>query len=420
MVKLYMMQALSPRTKMSLSLPRITVQTVSAEPGLFVLRHVYLNPPPRPHIYLALILTCSFSVFGFPSSSSLPLRARNLGYLDQRFALRWVQRNIASFGGDRSRVTIFGESAGGFSVDSLVTSFGPSNPDGPPPFYAAIMQSGQTSVNPGFSADDTSWPRLIAALNCTTSDEIACARAVPAATLKDIIEHAALPFRPTFDNYTQLQYAEAARRAGEIAKVPVITGSTADEGSLFTFTQTDTGSWLRSLGLTNTQIELVLATYPIGQRGITSPASQTAAILTDLRFQCPSAIFANDSALHVPTWRYYYNATFSFSQGVIPGLDLGAFHGSEVPILFGTTETYGPIPENGKRLNELVQNMWATFARNPAGGPAPGWEGAGSGFVQIIGGPNGADAEGRLRKAGLGAELDDRRCEIWRAAYGSI
>jgi len=316
-------------------------------------------------------------------------------------------------------VTIFGESAGGYSVDSLVTSFGPSAPDGPPPFYAAIMQSGQTSVNAGFSADNTSWPRLIAALNCTTDDDIACARAVPATTLKDIIEHAALPFRPTFDNYTQLQNAEVVRRAGQIAKVPIITGTNANEGILFTFTQTDTQRFLRSLGLTDAQIQLVLAVYPIGQLRITSPATQAAAILTDLSFQCPSAIVANDSAPHVPTWRYYYNATFPFAQ-IVPGLDFGAFHGSEVPVVFGTIESYGDVPEGGKRLSDLVQNMWATFARNPTGGPAPEWEGVESGFVQIIGGPDGVDAEGRLRRAGTVAELDGQRCEVWRAAYVSI
>ena len=54
------------------------------------------------------------TVFGFPSSSELPATGHNLGFLDQRFGLDWVQRNIHAFGGSKDKVTIFGESAGAF------------------------------------------------------------------------------------------------------------------------------------------------------------------------------------------------------------------------------------------------------------------------------------------------------------------
>ena len=61
--------------------------------------------------------------------------------------------------------------------------------------------------------------------------------------------------------------------------------------------------------------------------------------------------------------------------------------------------------------------MWATFAKNPYGGPAPGWEGADKGFVQVLGGRGGLDGQGRLRRAGSNFELDGDRCEIWRPTY---
>ena len=364
------------------------------------------------------------NVFGFPSSPQLPLTGRNLGYRDQRFALAWVQRNIRAFGGDPNKVTIFGESAGSFSVDSLVTSFGPSAPDGPAPFRAAIMESGQSSVSARNTPDPTSWSKLIAGLNCTTSDELACARAAPATTLKSIIEHGAISYRPVADNYTQLQYPETARRQGQIAQVPILTGTNANEGILFTFTQNDTLAFIKSTlspNLTDAQIQFILNAYPIGQRGITNQVQQIAAIYTEVGFQCPCAIVANDSAsANIPTWRYFYNGTFA-NINPIPGVQFGAYHASEIPIVWGTFGIYpGSSTQGEMRLSELVQNMWSTFAKNPMGGPAPGWnEHEDGGFVTVIGGPDGLDAQGMLRRAGTATELDGGRCEIWRSAYGN-
>ncbi|KAG6086845.1 hypothetical protein E4U15_000407 [Claviceps sp. LM218 group G6] len=82
---------------------------------------------------VVVTLNYRVGVFGFPGAPQLVPQERILGLLDQRLALDWVQRNIAAFGGNPRRITIFGESAGAGGVDMLVTS---------PPATDA-MQSGQ-------------------------------------------------------------------------------------------------------------------------------------------------------------------------------------------------------------------------------------------------------------------------------------
>ncbi|KAI0029133.1 Carboxylesterase, partial [Vararia minispora EC-137] len=78
------------------------------------------------------------NVFGFPSSPDLPLTRGNIGYLDQELALKWVQDNIAAFGGDPKKVAIMGESAGAGSVSDAIVRHTPAGA----PFCAGIMLSG--------------------------------------------------------------------------------------------------------------------------------------------------------------------------------------------------------------------------------------------------------------------------------------
>jgi len=170
-------------------------------------------------------------VFGFPSSPELPVTGRNLGFLDQRFALDWVQSNIAAFGGDPSKVTIFGESAGAFSVDALLTSF-PANSH--PPFRGAILQSGQYSYKPApFASSRPAWDQLSAALGCpgNFSSNLTCVRAANATAIQTIVEQQALDFNnPLPDNLTLVANPAQQRRSGNIARIPVMGGTTAQEG----------------------------------------------------------------------------------------------------------------------------------------------------------------------------------------------
>ncbi len=320
-----------------------------------------------------VIVTVNYrtNVFGFPMSPELPLAERNLGFLDQRLALDWVQRNVRAFGGDPGKVTIFGQSAGGGSVEELITTF-PENP----PFRAAIMESEviDTWINHN-NSNVPAWDALVAALNCSTgTSALACVRAANASVIQNIEDVKALSFLPVSDNVTQLEYALEAYATGSVAKVPVLIGTTAQEGRIFAYGQNDTATFLNATFPGQTALQnAILAAYPASEYPAVAPGFNSAydiiaAIITDFEFQCPCGRLANLSTkAGIPTWRYYFNATFPNTQ-LFPGF--GVYHSSEIPEVFGTYPTANATASEAQ-LSVYMQKVWADFAKNPSAGP--GW-----------------------------------------------
>lgn len=270
-------------------------------------------------------------VFGFPNSPELPIQARNLGFLDQRLALDWIQRNIHAFGGDATKVTIFGESAGSFSVDAMLTSF---RKDSSPPFRAAIMQSGQISYrgnpSPGKPWPDAtdSWNALAAALNCADErSNLTCISKAPASTVKDIIERHSLSFTPVYDNMTLNANAARDRILGDIAEVPTLGGTDAQEGRFIILGQNNVSSYLDNvIGDQPPDVRAAIeAAYPVGGWEFPTPFDAIAQMETEISFHCvcrlvppllsaatnfrdkqAAALVANDTAAAgIPSWRFY-------------------------------------------------------------------------------------------------------------------
>ncbi|KAF2258924.1 alpha/beta-hydrolase [Lojkania enalia] len=291
-------------------------------------------------IYDIIIVTPNYraNVFGFPNSPELPLAKRNVGFWDQRIA-------------------------GAASIDNLVLTH-PKDP----PFRAAIMESGQSSLYVNPTNAPTSWLALTAALNCTQThphSNLTCLRSVNASIIKSTAEHLTLPFRPVADNVTMHRYPEKARLNRDIAPVPILTGMNANEATIITLGQSNATAFLAPvLGNDTALIQEIVDTYTI-----TPPARELAAILTDLLFTCPASIVANDShASGFPTWQYYFNTSFPNTQ-LFPGAEV--YHYSEIPIVWGTYPRENATAYE-KALSRYMQSAWATFARNPTGGP--GWE----------------------------------------------
>ncbi|KAF1949000.1 alpha/beta-hydrolase [Byssothecium circinans] len=366
------------------------------------------------------------NVFGFPSTPAITnLTERNLGLLDQRAALAWVQRNIEAFGGDPDKVTIFGQSAGGYAVDVLLTS---PWADDDLPFQAAIMQSGTYSYNPLPNCNNTNfaaWDSLLNHTNCTSSSPTKayqCILDTPVDMMRYAQEKYGITFGMAGDNVTIVCDPRLRREAGKFAKVPVIGGSNVEDGSYYAAKNgTDIDRYFNVTFPGETELKAkVLAAYDINPaEGRWDNMTRLTQIHTDWNFHCPAVFLSNSSTRYTPTYRYLFNATFPNNRLPYPSIlpdnrwpltpndTQGAYHASEIPLVFSTYNRTNATREQ-KELSNVMRRAWANFARDPWTAPIEGWgvSGANGSWVMNFG------TDG---KAGVGFGVDRTgKCDVWK------
>ncbi|KAF2790457.1 alpha/beta-hydrolase [Melanomma pulvis-pyrius CBS 109.77] len=360
------------------------------------------------------------NAFGLPISPSIAnLTERNVALLDQRAGLQWVQDNIHHFGGNKSRVTIYGESAGGYAVGLLVTSYAPSAPR---PFNAAIMESGVYAYLPYPNCnnnDYTAWNYLTSDLNCTGTDKekFNCAQNERSAKQ---IKHAQelnrnISFAQACDNITAVLDPRLRVEAGNIADVPVIVGTNMQDGGVYTNRfGNDTDAYFNTYfpGMVILKYA-VLAAYPLGSGGRTDQQMRLQQIQTDWNFHCPSVWYAETSSSHNPTYRYLFNASFANTQAKWPAWPTkyqGAYHSSEIPLVFTSYNGTNTTEPGQRHLSDTMRHAWANFAKNPNQAPIENWPKVGEGVdgKDVMG--FGTDGKGES-----GAVVDAHNCEVWEA-----
>jgi para-nitrobenzyl esterase len=324
-------------------------------------------------------------VFGFFTHADLAAEspqhaAGNYGLMDQTAALEWVKKNISEFGGDPTQVTIFGESAGSFSVSAQMAS-----PLAQGLFVRAIGESGGAfSTTLPFlplaqrEAADTDYIK-----RATGTSDLAQLRAMSAddllAAVSKKVEGPPARFSPDVDGYFLPESVPQIYAEGKQAHVPLLAGWNKDEGS-FTVLMAPQKPTLETLQ--------AQAQKDFGDRA--ADFLKVYAASSDEEAMRALEDFAGDRFIAYSTWAWLeadvktggapvYRYKFEMPQ---PGdryhpVTAGTFHSDDIEYVFGTLNSRLDAkwtPEDYK-MSDLIETYWTNFAKtgDPNGAGAPNW-----------------------------------------------
>ncbi|KAF9265365.1 carotenoid ester lipase precursor [Marasmius fiardii PR-910] len=295
--------------------------------------------------------------FGFLASKEVKdAGIGNLGLRDQREALRWVQKYIGAFGGDPTKVTIWGESAGAISVALQMVTNGGDTED---LFRAAFMESGATIPVGDIANGQIYYDQIVSETGCSGSaDTLACLRQVSYQSLKDAINNTPgifsyqslhLAWLPRVDGDFLTDSPQKLAQQGKVANIPFVSGNCDDEGTVFALsslnvtTDDDVREYLKTVLLppdvSDEDVSEIMRVYPADPsqgspyntgplNAITPQFKRLASIQGDVVFQGPRRFLLQSLSGKRDMWSFLSKRFKIFPV-------VGSTHGTDLLNVYG-------------------------------------------------------------------------------------
>lgn len=300
----------------------------------------------------------------------------NYGLLDQIAGLKWIKQNIAQFGGDPDKVTIFGESAGGISVSMLCAS-----PLAKGLFQGAISESGG-SFGP---TRPTTYPgENMKTLEQAEADGIEYVKQFGASSIAELRKMDGEKFIPAgwtmpggwpiVDGYVIPGDQHTMYQNGNYNDIPVLIGYNSDEGASFSRERTPE-QYIEGVKARYGQFaDALIAAYPASENSVPKTARD---LMRDAAFGWQTWAWARlqSETGKSKVYYYYFDQHPDFPEGS-PMYGFGSPHGQEVAYVFQHLNNADPnTSASDKEISEAMGTYWTNFAKygNPNGEGVPEW-----------------------------------------------